>query len=83
MRLSSDLSRLIYATFLGGASYDNARCACIGADGSLCFAGSSDGPDWLLHNPLQTTFAGGPGAIGAGDCIVGRLIPAGHDGDHR
>ncbi len=57
--------------------------ACIGADGGLCFAGSSDGPGWPLRNPLHTTFAGGPGAFGAADCIVGRLIPAGHDGDHR
>ena len=80
VRLSSDLSRLLFATFLGGASYDNARCACIGADGSFCFSGSSDGPGWPLRNPLQATFAGGPGPFGAGDCIIGGLIP---DGDDR
>ena len=32
---------------------------------------------WPLRNPVQTTFAGGPGPFGAGDCI---LVPAAFEG---
>jgi len=40
VKLSPNLDRLIYGTFLGGGD-DNGRAGCIGSDGSVIAAGSS------------------------------------------
>jgi hypothetical protein len=41
VKLSPNLDRLIYGTFLGGGGDDNGRAGCIGSDGSVIAAGSS------------------------------------------
>ena len=74
--LSSDLKRLLYATYMGGGANDNGRSGCLGADGSLYLTGSSDGAGWPVKNAYQSTFAGGGGDWGNGDCILARLAPA-------
>lgn len=74
--LSSDLKQLLYATYLGGNANDNGRSGCLGADGSLYLTGSSDGAGWPAKNAYQSTFAGGGGNYGNGDCILARLTPA-------
>jgi len=74
--LSSDLKELLYATYLGGGANDNGRSGCLGADGSLYLTGASDGAGWPAKNAFQSTFAGGGGNYGNGDCILARLTPA-------
>jgi len=74
--LSSDLKRLLYATYLGGGANDNGRSGCLGADGSLYLTGSSDGAGWPVKNAFQSTFAGGGGNYGNGDCILAKFAPA-------
>jgi hypothetical protein len=74
--LSNDFKQLLYATYLGGPANDNGRSGCLGADGSLYLTGSSDGAGWPAKNAYQSTFAGGEGNYGNGDCILARLTPA-------
>ena len=74
--LSSDLKNLLYATYLGGGANDNGRSGCLGADGSLYITGASNGPGWPAKNAYQSTFVGGGGDYGNGDCILGKLSPA-------
>ena len=74
--LSSDLKRLLYATYLGGGANDNGRSGCLGADGNLYITGASNGAGWPTKNAYQSTFAGGGGNYGNGDCILARLTPA-------
>jgi hypothetical protein len=73
--LSSDLKKLLYATYLGGGANDNGRSGCLGADGSLYLTGSSDGAGWPAKNAYQNTFAGGGGNYGNGDCILAGFSP--------
>ncbi len=74
--LSADFSRVLYATYLGGAANDNGRSGFLGADGSLYVVGASDGPGWPTRNAWQANFTGGAGNWGNGDCILARLAPA-------
>jgi hypothetical protein len=74
--LSSDLKSLLYATFIGGGANDNGRSGCLGADGSLYLTGASNGPGWPAKNAFQSTFAGGGGNYGNGDCILAKFSPA-------
>ena len=74
--LSSDLKQLLYATYLGGGANDNGRSGCLGSDGSLYITGASNGPGWPAKNAFQSTFVGGGGNYGNGDCILGKLSPA-------
>ena len=76
VRLSSDFSRLLYSTYLGGAAFDTGRSAYLGQDGSLYLTGAVNGPGWPVKNAYQSTFAGGGGRRwGNGDCILTRLKP--------
>ena len=78
VRLSPDFGRLLYATYMGGESYDNGRSACLGHDGSLYITGAADGPGWPTKNACQAGFAGGGGGWGNGDCLLARLRPDTH-----
>jgi len=75
VRLSSDFTRMLYATYMGGSAFDTGRSAYLGADGSLYLAGAVDGPGWPAKNAYQGRFAGGGGRWGNGDCILTRLRP--------
>jgi len=72
--LSADFSQLLYSTYLGGPSNDNGRSGFLGTDGSLYLTGSSDGPGWPICNEYQSTFKGGAGDWGSGDCILAKLV---------
>ena len=72
VKLSPNLDRLIYSTFLGAGGNDAGRAGCVGADGSLIVAGSQSGGDW----PTRAAFQDGP--RGPGDAIVARLSAARH-----
>jgi hypothetical protein len=74
--LSNDLKQLLYATYLGGGANDNGRSGCLGADGSLYITGASNGPGWPVKNAFQSTFAGGGGNYGNGDCVLAKFAPS-------
>jgi hypothetical protein len=57
--LSSDLSVLIYSTFLGGSSDDASRAFTIDPQGCLFHAGWTQSVDFPLKSPIQDTLAGG------------------------
>lgn len=75
VRLSGDLTQLLYSTYIGGVSYDNGRSGFMSHDGSLYVTGSVDGAGWPARNAYQSTFAGGPGDWGAGDAILAKFVP--------
>jgi hypothetical protein len=57
--LSSDLSSLVYSTYMGGRNDDGGRTAFLDQNGNLYVAGSSSGSGWPTLNAHQGTFAGG------------------------
>jgi hypothetical protein len=69
VKLSPNLDRVIYSTFLGGGGNDAGRAGCVGNDGSLIVAGSSSGGSWPTKNAHQD------GCKGPGDAIVAKLRP--------
>ncbi|UCG47335.1 MAG: SBBP repeat-containing protein, partial [Phycisphaerales bacterium] len=75
LRLSADFNDILYCTYMGGGSNDNGRSGCLGGDGSLYMTGSTDGAGWPVKNAFQSTFAGGGGSWGNGDCILARFAP--------
>jgi len=68
VKLSPNLDRLIYSTFLGGNGNDAGRAGCVGSDGSMTVAGSTSGGDWPTKNAFQNTLRG------TGDAIVAKLF---------
>jgi hypothetical protein len=74
VRLDGGLTRILYATYLGGPAYDNGRSGFLGRDGSLYVTGSSDGGGWPTRNAFQSAFAGGPAEWGAGDVILAKFV---------
>jgi chitodextrinase len=73
--LSADFKKLLYSTFMGGSAYDNGRSGCLGRDGSLYLTGASNSFDWPTDSAFQSTFAGGGGEWGNGDCILAKFVP--------
>jgi len=67
VKLSQNLDRILYSTFLGGSGDDNGRAGCVGTDGSLIVAGATSGGNWPARNALQNT------CKGPGDAIVAKL----------
>jgi hypothetical protein len=66
VKLSPNLDRLVYGTFLGGEGNDAGRSGCVDDAGNLVVAGSSSG-GWPLKNAFQTE------RKGRGDTVVARL----------
>jgi len=82
--ISPDLKTMEYGTYLGGALYDNGRCACLAPDGSIYLAGGTLSPNWPTLRPFQSAFGGGSNAFapGSGDCILAKFCElADRDGD--
>ncbi|MHC4352697.1 MAG: hypothetical protein ACYS0H_08260, partial [Planctomycetota bacterium] len=67
VKLSPNLDRLIFGTFLGGSGNDAGRAGCIGDDGSMIVAGSSSGGSWPTRNAHQRE------PKGPGDTIIARF----------
>ncbi len=74
VRLSPDLSTLVYGTYLGGPNRENLRTSAIDGDCGVVVAGATDGPGMPTVNAMQPNFAGGSGDFGNGDNIVARLV---------
>lgn len=74
--IAPDLSRLDYATRLGGPKWDFGRSGCLGPGGDLYIAGSSNGIGWPTRNPWQANFAGGVGSCYEGGCGAGDVVLA-------
>jgi outer membrane protein assembly factor BamB len=73
-KINSAGTALIYATLLGGSSYDNGRDITVGNDGSAYVTGDTDSTDFPLVDPIQPEFGGG---IDPGDAFVTKLDPGG------
>jgi len=67
--LSPDLSRVLYATYLGGRGHDGSREAALGSDGSYVCAGDTASDDFPLRNAFDGTLAGG------NDGFIARFVP--------
>ncbi|MBM3239204.1 hypothetical protein FJZ31_23160 [Candidatus Poribacteria bacterium] len=67
VKLSPNLDRIIYSTFLGGDSNDNGRAGCVGKDGSMIVAGSTSSGNLPTKNACQNSYKG------AGDAFVAKL----------
>lgn len=67
LKLTPNLDRIIYATFLGGSGNDAGRAGCVAKDGSLTVAGASSGGTW------PTKAAHQPNPKGPGDTIIAKL----------
>ena len=70
-KLSSDGSRLLYATYLGGSLDDHAAAIAVDAAGSAYVTGSTWSSDFPVANAYQPKLGGGQ------DAFVARLDPAG------
>ena len=66
VKLSPNLDRLVYSTFLGASGNDAGRAGSIDGDGSLIVAGASSG-GWPMKNAHQQD------SKGPGDAIVAKL----------
>ena len=66
VKLSPNLDRIVYSTFLGGDGNNAGRAGCVDDAGNLIVAGSSSG-GWPLKNAFQTE------RRGRGDSIVAKL----------
>jgi hypothetical protein len=75
VRLSSDLTKLVYSTYLGGSAHDNARGSLFGGDCALYIVGASGGPGFPVHNAWQPMYGGGVDQWGNGDNIVAKFTP--------
>lgn len=75
VRLSSDLTTLVYATYLGGGAHDNARGSLFGDDCALYVVGASGGPGFPVVNAWQPAYGGGVDQWGNGDNIVAKFTP--------
>ena len=69
VKLSPNLDRIVYSTFLGGSGDDNGRAGCVGIDDSLIVAGTTSGDDWPTKNAHQDKLNG------PSDAIIARLFP--------
>jgi hypothetical protein len=57
--LSSDLSQLLYSSYMGGISDDGGRSGFLDNDGNLYVTGSTTGGGWPTKNAYQNGFQGG------------------------
>lgn len=73
VKFNSSGSRL-WATYLGGSSYDSAEDAATDASGNVYLTGRSDSPNGIALNAFQNTMAGGSDAFltkfdSSGSCL--------------
>ncbi len=71
-KLSADGANLVYSTYLGGRVGERGQGVAVDAAGSAYVTGFSNSTDFPLVDPMQTTFAGGPGTA-----FVLKLNPGG------
>ena len=71
-KLSSDGSKLLYSTFLGGTNGERGNGIAVDASGGAYVTGYTNSPNFPTANALQKTFAGGNA-----DAFVLKLSPTG------
>jgi hypothetical protein len=71
VKLDADLSRILYATYLGGSGSDGSREAALAPDGSFVFAGDTASSDFPLRDSHDTSLSGG------NDGFVAKFSPSG------
>jgi hypothetical protein len=59
--LSSDLSTLVYSTYIGGTGDDMARACYVGSDGTVYVGGDTTSKDFPVKNAYQPKYAGDSG----------------------
>jgi hypothetical protein len=70
---SSDASRLLYCTYIGGSGDDMVRCVSLGPQGELYLVGNTASPDFPnSEGSVQSKYGGG-----SGDVFVMKLVPTG------
>jgi gliding motility-associated-like protein len=76
LKFSPDGSKLLYATYLGGASTDLPSSLIVNARGELCIYGTTSSKDFPVHSgAFQSVFGGGA----ATEPISGLELPNGSD----
>jgi hypothetical protein len=71
VKLSADLTQLLYCTYLGSTVYDEGRTAWADAGGNFYIGGETAGSNWPVLNAAQGAFGGG-----TGDNIIVKFAPA-------
>jgi hypothetical protein len=61
VKLSGDLTQLLYATYLGSSADDEGRVLSVDPNGTFYVAGQSAGTDYPRAKALQGTYGGGTG----------------------
>jgi hypothetical protein len=59
VKLSGDLTQLLYATYLGSSADDEGRVISVDANGTFYVAGQSGGTDYPRVNAMQDRYGGG------------------------
>jgi hypothetical protein len=78
VKMSADLSQVLYCSYIGSTVYDEGRVCWADADGTFYMAGESAGTNWPVLNAAQPAYGGG-----TGDNILVKFTPppAGPDSD--
>jgi hypothetical protein len=63
---------LVYSSFLGGSGDDIGLDIAVDAEGAAYVTGDTSSPDFPVHNPLQSSFNGGPS-----DAFIAKIQPRG------
>jgi hypothetical protein len=72
LKISSDGSKLIYSTFVGGSQGDRGDAIAVDASGSAYITGYTYSTDFPVVNPIETAFTDGNV-----HCFVAKVNPAG------
>jgi hypothetical protein len=75
-KLNPEGTALVYSTFIGGSSDDNAYGIAVDSSNTAWITGTTNSSDYPTVIPIQPTFAGG-GSKGGGDAFVSRVNAAG------
>ena len=71
-KLNAAGSALVYSTYLGGSSYDDAQGIAVDSSGNAYVTGITQSTDFPTVNPLQASYGGG-----SADAFVAKLNAAG------
>ncbi|MEO8199310.1 MAG: Ig-like domain-containing protein [Gemmatimonadota bacterium] len=69
VKLSPDLTRVLYGTYLGGGDLDAGRAAAVTPGGDFIFGGTTNSLDFPTLGPIQSFYGGGL------DAVVAKLSP--------
>jgi hypothetical protein len=76
-KIAADGSHLVYATYLGGSGFDEARGIAVDGTGSAYLTGKTESVDFPTVNALQSRCALAEGGGCAGEAFAAKLSPDG------